>query len=74
MSATGCCYDNAITESFFGTLKRELVHHYRYETRTLAKRSIFNYIEGFYNRTRMHSSIGYMSPDEFEQSLCRLAV
>jgi putative transposase len=73
MSATGCCYDNAITESFFGTLKRELVHHCRYETRTLAKRSIFSYIEGFYNRTRMHSAIGYMSPDEFEQSLYRMA-
>ncbi len=73
MSATGCCYDNAITESFFGTLKTELVHHCRCETRAMAKRSIFSYIEGFYNRTRMHSSIGYMSPDEFEQSLYRMA-
>ena len=44
MSATGSCYDNAITESFFGTLKRELVHHYRYQTRRAARRSIFSYI------------------------------
>jgi putative transposase len=73
MSATGCCYDNAITESFFGTRKRELVHHSPDETTTLAKPSIFSYIEGFYNRTRMHSAIGYMSPDEFEQSLYRMA-
>jgi putative transposase len=73
MSATGSCYDNAITESFFGTLKRELVHHYRYETRREARRSIFGYIEGFYNLKRLHSSIGYMSPVEFEDSLYRLA-
>lgn len=73
MSATGCCYDNAITESFFGTLKRELVHHCRYETREAARRSIFSYIEGFYNRVRIHSSIGYRSPEEFEQSLYRMA-
>ena len=73
MSATGSCYDNAITESFFGTLKRELVHHYRYQTRREAKRSIFSYIEGFYNVTRLHSSIGYKSPVEYENSLYRLA-
>lgn len=73
MSATGSCYDNAITESFFGTLKRELVHHYRYPTRSTAKSSIFSYIEGFYNRRRLHSSIGYMSPAEFEQSLLKMA-
>jgi len=73
MSATGSCYDNAITESFFGTLKRELVHHYRYPTRMAAKRSIFSYIEGFYNLKRLHSSIGYMSPVEYEDSLCKLA-
>ena len=73
MSATGSCYDNAITESFFGTLKRELVHHYRYQTRREAKRSIFSYIEGFYNVTRLHSSIGYLSPAEYEDSLYRLA-
>ena len=73
MSATGSCYDNAITESFFGTLKRELVHHYRYLTRLAAKRSIFSYIEGFYNLERLHSSIGYMSPVEYEDSLLKLA-
>lgn len=73
MSATGSCYDNAITESFFGTLKRELVHHYRYQTRREARGSIFSYIEGFYNVTRLHSSIGYKSPVEYENSLYRLA-
>jgi putative transposase len=73
MSATGSCYDNAITESFFGTLKRELVHHYRYQTRRAARRSIFSYIEGFCNLKRLHSSIGYLSPVEYEDSLCRLA-
>ena len=73
MSATGSCYDNAITESFFGTLKRELVHHYRYQTRREARRNIFSYIEGFYNLKRLHSSIGYLSPVEFEESLYSLA-
>jgi putative transposase len=67
MSATGCCYDNAITESFFGTLKRELVHHCSFKTRQEAQSRIFRYIEGFYNRKRLHSAIGYLSPERFEQ-------
>jgi transposase InsO family protein len=53
-------------ESFFHTLKTELVHHWQYATRTEAKRDIFAYIEGFYNRTRRHSAIGYISPIEME--------
>ncbi len=60
MSRKADCYDNAPMESFFHTL---LVHHRHYATRTEATRDIFAYIEGFYNRTRRHSAIGYISPD-----------
>ena len=67
MSSTGNCYDNAITESFFATLKTELVYDERYRTRNEARRSIFKYIEIFYNRNRIHSSIGGLSPDQFEK-------
>ena len=66
MSRKGDCYDNAPMESFFHTLKTELVHHRRYATRAEATRDIFAYIEGFYNRTRRHSAIGYISPIEME--------
>lgn len=66
MSRTGNCYDNAPSESFFGTLKTELVHHRSYITRAEAKMDIFFYIEGFYNRRRRHSTLGYVSPDAFE--------
>ena len=66
MSRKGNCYDNAPMESFFHTLKTELVHHRHYATRAEAKRDIFAYIEGFYNRTRRHSAIGYISPIEME--------
>ena len=66
MSRRGNCYDNAVTESFFHTLKTELVNRTRYRTREEARRSIFEYIEIFYNRKRLHSSIGYRSPVEYE--------
>ena len=66
MSRKGDCYDNAPMESFFHTLKTELVHHRQYKTRAEAIRDIFAYIEGFYNRTRRHSAIGYISPIEME--------
>jgi putative transposase len=66
MSRKADCYDNAPMESFFHTLKTELVHHRQYATRAEAKRDIFAYIEGFYNRTRRHSAIGYISPIEME--------
>ena len=66
MSSTGNCYDNAITESFFHTLKTELIYWKSYQTREEAKRSIFEYIEIYYNRKRLHSSLGYLSPVEFE--------
>lgn len=67
MSSTGNCYDNAITESFFHTLKTELTYWEKYQTREEAKRSIFEYIEINYNRRRLHSSLGYLSPVEFEE-------
>ena len=68
MSGKGNCYDNAPIESFFGTLKTELVYHQRYQTRAEAKTDIFRYIEGFYNRRRRHSALGYQSPEQFEQA------
>jgi transposase InsO family protein len=69
MSRTGNCYDNAAMESFFGTLKRELIYQERYATHEQARRSIFEYIEVFYNRQRKHSSLDYRSPVEFEAAL-----
>jgi transposase InsO family protein len=66
MSRTGNCWDNACVESFFGTLKRELVYHRHYATREDAKRDIFEYIEVFYNRKRRHSTLGYDAPAEYE--------
>lgn len=69
MSRTGNCYDNAVMESFFGTLKTELIYHEHYATRAQARSSIFEYVEVFYNRQRRHSAIGYKSPEAFEASL-----
>ncbi len=66
MSRRGNCWDNACVESFFGTLKRELVYHRQYRTRDEATQDIFEYIEVFYNRLRRHSTLGYSSPAEFE--------
>lgn len=67
MSRKGDCYDNACMESFFHTLKTELIHQERYWTRSQARHSIFEYIEVFYNRVRLHSTLGYMSPYQFEK-------
>jgi putative transposase len=69
MSRRGDCYDNAAMESFWGTLKTELVNHERYGSPEAARASIFEYIEVFYNRIRRHSSLGYVSPEAFEASL-----
>ena len=69
MSGKGDCWDNACMESFWGTLKTELVQHERYATRDQAQRSIFEYIEVFYNRQRLHSALGYQSPEAFEAGL-----
>lgn len=67
MSRKGNCWDNAVVESFFSTLKREWVHDRRYRTRSEAKADIFHYIETWYNRKRRHSTLGYLSPTEFER-------
>jgi putative transposase len=69
MSARGNCYDNAAMESFWASLKTERVYQEHYETREQARQSIFEYIEVFYNRKRLHSSLGYLSPEQFEASL-----
>lgn len=71
MSRKGNCYDNASEESFFSTLKNELIYLTRFKTRDEAKQAIFEYIEVFYNRIRLHSSLGYMSPVEYEKSLTK---
>jgi putative transposase len=67
MGRSGNCYDNAYAESFFGTLKTELVHGERYRTRQDARLSIFEYVEVFYNRQRRHSALGYRSPEQYDQ-------
>jgi len=68
MSRKGNCWDNAPMESFFHTLKTELVHHKNYATKEDAKRDLFQYIEGFYNRRRIHSALGYITPEQMEQN------
>ena len=68
MSRKGNCWDNAMMESFFATLKKERVHLEEYSTRAEARASVFDYIERFYNRLRRHSALGYLSPDQFEQA------
>lgn len=70
MSGAGNCFDNAVMESFFGTLKREHVHHCIYQTRQEAQTDVFFFIEGFYNRRRRHSALGYLSPAAYEQAHC----
>jgi len=67
MSRKGDCWDNAVAESFFHTLKVELIHGKTYNTRQEAKTAIFDYIEIFYNRQRRHSYLGYLSPTDFEK-------
>jgi len=69
MSRAGNCYDNAPMESFFGTLKAELIYRRRYHTREEPRQDIIQYIEGFYNATRRHSALGYRSPLEFERPM-----
>lgn len=69
MSRKGNCYDNAFIESFWSSLKYEVVYHQRFATRVAARTAVFDYIETFYNRTRLHSSLGYVSPITFESHL-----
>lgn len=67
MSRRGNCYDNAVAESFFSSLKNELVHHNSFQTRDEARTAIFEYIEVFYNRQRLHQSLDYVSPVDYER-------
>jgi transposase InsO family protein len=68
MSRRGDCWDNAVSESFFHTLKTELTHHENFKTRAEAEQCIFEYIEVYYNRKRMRSTNDYMSPVEYENA------
>src|SRR5437588_296599 len=68
MSRPADCWDNAPMESFFASLKKELVHHEDYATRAQARASLFEYIEVFYNRERRHSTLGYQTPADYEAS------
>lgn len=72
MSRKGNCWDNAVAESFFSTLKKECVFQNNFRTRQEAKREIFEYIEVFYNKKRRHSFLGYLSPEEFEKNAINL--
>lgn len=72
MSRKGNCFDNALIESFWGSLKNEQVHHHRFKTRAEAKAAIQEYIEIFYNRQRRHSRLGNVSPAEFNKSIGEL--
>ena len=67
MTRKGNCYDNAPVESFFSSLKNELVRHRRFHHHAEARYAIAEYIEVFYNRQRLHQALGYRSPEEFEQ-------
>ena len=73
MSGKGNCFDNAVTETFFHTLKTELFFETVFKTREEARRAIFEYIEIFYNRERLHSTLGYCSPEKFEQYYGKVA-
>ena len=73
MSGKGDCYDNAVAESFFATLELELVMTHEWHTRDEARRAIFRYIETWYNRKRRHSTLGYVSPAEYEAQLLKAA-
>jgi transposase InsO family protein len=69
LSRPGQCWDNAVAESFFSTLKEELIYRGSWPTRAAARRAIFEYVEVFYNRQRMHSALGYLSPVDYEAEL-----
>ena len=66
MSRKGNCWDNAVAESFFGTIKSELIYHHIFKTRKDAQLTIFEFIEIFYNKTRLHSALNYLTPEEVD--------
>ena len=66
MSRKADCWDNAVAESFFGTLKQELVFRIKLQSRAATRTAIFAYMEGYYNSRRRHSTLGFLSPNEFE--------
>ena len=68
VSRKGECWDNAVAESFFATIKRELINDQAWPTRAGLHRAIFDYIEGWYNTRRLHSALGYLSPAEYEST------
>ena len=72
MSAKGDCWDNAVAESFFGSLKQERIHWRNYQTRYEAQQDILNYISMFYNSYRLHSTLDYMSPNDYEKQLTEM--
>jgi len=74
MSRKGNCWDNAVADSFFKTMKSEMVYHHNFATRQEARLAVFEYIEGFYNRKRRHSALGYMTPCQYENLLCNQVV
>jgi transposase InsO family protein len=67
MGSRGDCYDNAVAESFFATLKKELVTRHSWPNKASLRSALFEYIEVFYNRRRRHSTLGYLSPEEYEE-------
>src|SRR5216117_2677674 len=67
MSRAGNCLDNALADSFFHSLKTEWLYHFTLYSRAQARSRVFEYIEGFYNRTRLHSALGYRSPEQYEK-------
>lgn len=74
MSRKGNCWDNAVAESFFKTMKTEMVYHHKFATRQQARLAVFEYIESFYNRKRRHSALGYLTPCQYESLLYNQAV
>ena len=74
MSRRGNCLDNAPMESFFASLKKEQIHHARFRTREEAKAAVFDYVEIFYNRQRLHSALGYRTPAEARAGMERITM
>jgi putative transposase len=74
MSRKGNCWDNAVAESFFKSIKTEMIYHFKFKTRREAKLAVFEYIEVWYNRKRKHSTLGYLSPEEYEKQLLNISI